>query len=110
MRMEVGRSHRVRRMTRPGGTPLAFPLDRAGSRRSPGVPKTMTDLKLVPPRRSAASRPPAPRRAGREHFSALTRPRLRTLAVASGKGGVGKSTVLVNLATALGEMGARVVL
>jgi len=35
---------------------------------------------------------------------------VRTLAIASGKGGVGKSNLAANLAVALGEMGARVLL
>ena len=72
----------------------------------------MSDLKLVPPvarSRTAAARP-KPREESREHFARLARPGVRTLAVASGKGGVGKSTVVANLAVALGELGARVIL
>jgi len=72
----------------------------------------MSDLKLVPPvarSRAAAARPKL-REESREHFARLARPGVRTLAVASGKGGVGKSTVVVNLAVALGELGARVIL
>ena len=68
----------------------------------------MADLKLVPPAR--ASRTPARRGEAREHFVALARPTVRTIAVTSGKGGVGKSTVAANLAVALGALGARVVL
>jgi flagellar biosynthesis protein FlhG len=45
-----------------------------------------------------------------EHPVQWHRPRTRTLVVASGKGGVGKSTLAANLALALGERGARVVL
>src|SRR3989454_9014424 len=45
-----------------------------------------------------------------DHPAQWTRPHLRTLVVASGKGGVGKSNVSANLAVALGERGARVLL
>ncbi len=45
-----------------------------------------------------------------DHPAQWTRPQVRTLAVASGKGGVGKSHLAVNLAVALGERGARVLL
>jgi len=71
----------------------------------------MSDLKLVPPaaRKTTAARP-KPREESRAHFARLARPGVRTLAVASGKGGVGKSTVVANLAVALGELGARVIL
>jgi flagellar biosynthesis protein FlhG len=69
----------------------------------------MPELKLVPPqakkRKEAAARPEVGR-----HFAQLARPRLRTLAVTSGKGGVGKSTVAANLALELGALGARVLL
>ena len=67
----------------------------------------MADLKLVPPapRKSGGS---TPRGDTREHFTTLARPRVRTIAVTSGKGGVGKSTVAANLAVALGSLGARV--
>src|SRR5262245_56606633 len=68
----------------------------------------MPELKLVTPSRTGPSAQDHSR--GRGHFARLARPRVRTLAVASGKGGVGKSTVVASLATALGEMGARVVL
>jgi ATP-binding protein involved in chromosome partitioning len=51
--------------------------------------------------RPAAPRPAAP--------TPVTYPHLgRVLAVSSGKGGVGKSTVAVNLAVALARTGARV--
>jgi flagellar biosynthesis protein FlhG len=68
----------------------------------------MADLKLVPPAPRAGAA--APRGAAREHFATLARPRVRTIAVTSGKGGVGKSTVAANLAVALGSLGARVIL
>lgn len=45
-----------------------------------------------------------------EHPVQWARPRTRTVVVASGKGGVGKSTLAANLALALGARGARVVL
>lgn len=45
-----------------------------------------------------------------DHPSRWMRPRVRTVAIASGKGGVGKSHLAANLAVALGERGARVLL
>jgi len=45
-----------------------------------------------------------------DHPARWSRPRARTLVVASGKGGVGKSNLCANLAVALGQRGARVVL
>jgi flagellar biosynthesis protein FlhG len=47
---------------------------------------------------------------GAEHPAQWPRPRVRTVAIASGKGGVGKSNLAANVAVALGEMGARVLL
>ena len=48
--------------------------------------------------------------AGFDHPSRWTRPHVRTIAFASGKGGVGKSNLAANLAIALAERGARVLL
>ena len=45
-----------------------------------------------------------------EHPAQWSRPRAHTIVVASGKGGVGKSNLAANLAIALGERGARVLL
>jgi flagellar biosynthesis protein FlhG len=45
-----------------------------------------------------------------DHPVRWSRPHVRTIALASGKGGVGKSTVAANLAVALGARGARVLL
>jgi len=45
-----------------------------------------------------------------DHPAHWTRPRARTLVVASGKGGVGKSNLAANLAVELGACGARVLL
>jgi len=45
-----------------------------------------------------------------EHPARWSRTRVRTLAIASGKGGVGKSNLAANLAVALGQRGARVLL
>ena len=44
------------------------------------------------------------------HPANWSRPRARTIAIASGKGGVGKSNLAANLAVALGARGARVLL
>ena len=62
-------------------------------------------VRLVPAAASAA-----PAAFGAEHPAHLARPRTRTLVFASGKGGVGKSNLAANLALALGERGARVLL
>src|SRR5262245_684911 len=45
-----------------------------------------------------------------DHPSRWHRPRARMLVITSGKGGVGKSNLAANLAIALGERGARVLL
>ncbi len=75
----------------------------------------MSDLKLVPPgpaksKAKAKAAQPQTRAEVRRHFAQLARPRVRTIAVTSGKGGVGKSTIAANLAVELGALGARVLL
>ncbi|MEO5618991.1 MAG: MinD/ParA family protein [Candidatus Eisenbacteria bacterium] len=72
-------------------------------RRAPGS-QPAGPLRLV----TGGSRPdPSP---AAEHPSQWSRPHVRSLAIASGKGGVGKSMLAANLAIALGERGARVLL
>ncbi len=61
-------------------------------------------IQLVPVEGAAVPLPES------EHPARLSRPRARTIVVASGKGGVGKSNLAANLAVALGERGARVLL
>jgi flagellar biosynthesis protein FlhG len=50
------------------------------------------------------------RNQGEDHPAQWSRPQLRSLVITSGKGGVGKSTLAANLAIALGQRGARVLL
>jgi flagellar biosynthesis protein FlhG len=69
----------------------------------------MADLKLVPPSPKKA-KATTDRPAVRRPLTGLARPTVRTIAVTSGKGGVGKSTVVANLALELGRLGARVLL
>lgn len=74
-------------------------------RRSRPAPTAGRPLRLI--RRRGA---PAPCAVPADHPARWTRPRIRTIAIASGKGGVGKSNLAANLAVALGELGARVLL
>jgi len=72
-------------------------------------------VNAMPERRSGALKlvpggQPAPAEFGAGHAAQWSRSRVRTLVIASGRGGVGKSNLAVNLAVALGERGARVVL
>jgi flagellar biosynthesis protein FlhG len=73
------------------------------ARRSKRVPPRPA-IQLVPVERADAPVPES------EHPAQWSRPRARTIVVASGKGGVGKSNLAANLAVALGERGARVLL
>lgn len=61
------------------------------------------DLRVLPGSESEAV-------LGGGHAAEWSRTRTRTIVVASGKGGVGKSNLLANLALALAERGARVLL
>jgi ATP-binding protein involved in chromosome partitioning len=64
----------------------------------PGVPAIKVEIEQVAPPRAAAAMPARRSIPGVEHV----------VAVASGKGGVGKSTVAVNLALAMAALGTRV--
>jgi flagellar biosynthesis protein FlhG len=66
----------------------------------------VTQLRLVP---KSPSRRSGKRGHGKTHFTRLSRPSVRTLAVVSGKGGVGKSNLVANLAVAMGKLGASAV-
>jgi ATP-binding protein involved in chromosome partitioning len=77
----------------PASGPAAAPAPGAAPRQGRALPT------LEPPRQAPARPAPTP----------VAYPRLgRIIAVSSGKGGVGKSTVAVNLAVALAQGGARV--
>jgi len=67
-------------------------------------------LRLIPRRSSVRPAAAGPAAAGENHPARWSRPSVRTLAIASGKGGVGKSNLAANLAVALGARGARVLL
>ena len=77
------------------------------SKSAKAAPAGRQPLRLVRRRRAAARGLPV---ASSDHPSHWTRPHVRTVAIASGKGGVGKSNLAANLAVALGELGARVLL
>lgn len=72
------------------------------SKRKPSAPKAPVPMKVVTGATKAEF--------GAGHAAQLSRPRVRTIVVASGKTGVGKTSVAANLAVALGQRGARVVL
>jgi flagellar biosynthesis protein FlhG len=71
--------------------------------RAPRKAEAARGLKLV---RAGA----APEADAQDHPARWSRPDVRTIVIASGKGGVGKSNLAANLAVALGEAGARVLL
>ena len=73
-------------------------------RRDPNPSSGAPQLRVLPKR----GRRPTPQ--ALEHPASWSRPEVRTLAVTSGKGGVGKSNLAANLAVALGARGARVLL
>ncbi len=75
-------------------------------RRQGGVERR---LRLIP-RRSAKRAAAAVAADLANHPARWSRPSVRTIAIASGKGGVGKSNLAANLAVALGARGARVLL
>lgn len=79
-------------------------MTRRRAPRKSAAPAGRPPVRLVPNARPASGEAPS------EHPSRWGRPRARTIVVASGKGGVGKSNLAANLALALGERGARVVL
>jgi flagellar biosynthesis protein FlhG len=72
------------------------------SRRARKPASSSRNLKVV--------RGAAPQESGEDHPARWSRPQLRSLVITSGKGGVGKSTLAANLAVALGQAGARVLL
>jgi len=79
-----------------------------GRRRPGGTPDLKGPASERPPLQLLAS--DAPRAEDDDHPARWARPHLRSMVIASGKGGVGKSHLAANLAVALGARGARVLL
>jgi flagellar biosynthesis protein FlhG len=87
-------------------------VKRHGSPGTPGLPgeRAGRPLRVMARRGPARAAPATPAAAPENHPAHWSRPSVRTLAIASGKGGVGKSNLAANLAVALGARGARVLL
>ena len=77
------------------------------TRSAKSAPAGRRALRLVRRRGTPRAAQPVP---VSDHPSTWERPHVRMVAIASGKGGVGKSNLAANLAVALGELGARVLL
>ena len=87
-------------MTRPARRPKVRKPARTAAR-------AVRPLRLL---RRAAVEKPRDLAMTANHPANWTRPHVRAITIASGKGGVGKSNLAANLAVALGEIGARVLL
>ena len=74
------------------------------------APLTRPAARRERPLKVMRSRAPRVSAAASDHPVRWSRPHVRTIAIASGKGGVGKSNLAANLAVALGASGARVLL